>query len=528
MELPTTKNFSNEPSIDFSQKENQEALAKAVERVSRQFGKTYPLIIGGKRLLEGELIEVKNPANVNESLGKVHLAEEKHLESAVQAAERAFETWRFVPYPERAAKLLKAAELARKRKLELSVWVSKENGKSIREAVAEVAEGIDFMDYYARRMNEIGSTRPPGLFDVPGEKNRLEHIPLGAGAIIAPWNFPFAILAGMTTAALVTGNTVVMKPSTNTPIIAYHVYEILEQAGFPKGVMNHFPFRGAALGDALVQHPRIRFIAFTGSTAVGKEIYKKAAPFSEGQHWFKRTILETGGKNHVIVCTDADLQKAVEGVARSAFGYSGQKCSACAVAVVEEGIYEKFVPALVHYLKQWKLGEGSDPQYFTGPVINEEAVQKIMDYIQEGKKQGRLLAGGRRLEKVEGKAGYYIEPTVFTGLPGNSRILREEIFGPVLAIRKAKSLQEALRIANSTGYGLTGGVFTKDPKCKELAAQQFHVGNLYLNKATGGSTGAMVGRQPFGGFHLSGTDSKVGGPNYLYLFMQEKAIADMS
>lgn len=527
LDMPRTNTFQNEPYIDFTVPSARDQLAETVAGVSASLGKTSPLIINGERRFEGELETIRNPANTDEIIGKVHLAAPAHTGEAIHAAQAAFQSWRFVPYHQRSSLLLQAAQLARKRKLELSVLLSKENGKSIREAVADVAEGIDFLDYYARRMNEIGSGDTSGVISLPGERNQLLHLPLGAGSIIAPWNFPFAILIGMTAAAIVAGNTVILKPSTNTPVIAYKAVELLEEAGSPPGVVNFLPCRGSRMGDLLVEDPRIRFIAFTGSTAVGKSIYEKAARFVPGQTWFKRMILETGGKNHILVCDDARLDAAVSGVARAAFGYSGQKCSACAVVLVQEGIYERFVPALVAYSEKLKLGQGSDPDAYTGPVISADAAQKIIQYIKLGKKEGTLLLGGQHLGKVAGKAGYYIEPTIFADLPSSSRLHKEEIFGPVLAIRKIKNPEEAFEIAGQSGYGLTGGVFTQSDAIKARAIERFHVGNLYINKSSGGSTGAMVGRQPFGGFNLSGTDSKAGGPNYLYLFMQEKAIADM-
>ncbi len=525
MDLPMLSDFKNEPYIDFSLVENQEALRKAMEGVNKRLGKTYPLIINGKKLFEGETQTIKNPANTDEKIGNAHLATKEHAELAIKSAEHAFETWQDVPYYECAAKLLKAAQLARERKLELSIWLSKENGKSIREAVAEVAEGIDFMDYYARRMNEIGS-QPAQLVHVQGEKNKLLYIPLGIGVIIAPWNFPFAILAGMATAALVTGNTVVVKPSSVTPIMAYHVFEILEQAGFAPGVANYLPGASSEIGNYLVEHPKTRFISFTGSTAVGKDIYEKAARFATGQHWFKRMILETGGKNHVIVCEDADIDKAARGVMRSAFGYSGQKCSACSVALVDKKIYEPFIKKLKEETEKLKIGEGTDADNFTGPLASEEQMQKVQKYLEIAKKEGKIIIGGERLSEGKYAKGYFIKPTIVTNAREDAKIVREEIFGPVLVVDKINSFEEALARQRSSDYGLTGGLFTKDPKRKEMAMRKFHAGNFYINKETGASTGAYVGRQPFGGFNMSGTDSKAGGPNYLYLYLQEKSITE--
>ncbi|HLD60264.1 MAG TPA: L-glutamate gamma-semialdehyde dehydrogenase [Candidatus Bilamarchaeaceae archaeon] len=521
--VPTTS-FRNEDYVDFSKEENKELLRKTVEKVQKELGRTYPFIIGGKEFFEGELVESVNPANTKELIGRVHFATKEHADQALDAAYKAFETWSKTPAEKRAQTLFKAAEISQKRKLELSVWLVKECGKSIREAVADVAEGIDFMNYYAKRMIEIDNEKP--VFSVPGENNSLHHVPLGVGLTIAPWNFPFAILCGMTVGAVVAGNCNIVKPASTTPVIAYIVHKIYEEAGFPKGVMNYLPGKGSVVGDYLVEHPKIRYISFTGSSHVGKRIYEKMASFPAGQKWFKRCIVETGGKNHAIVCEDADINKAAEGCLRGAFGYSGQKCSATAVALVHEKIYDKFLSILKSKTEKLKIGEGTDPNNFTGPVIDPNAVQKIVEYLEQGKKDGQLVIGGQKMTKTYSD-GYFIQPTIFSNVGENSKLLKEEIFGPVLVVNRFFDFNDALKKVNSTGYGLTGGVFTSSEKNKELARRKFHVGNLYFNRTSGATTGAIVGRQPFGGFNMSGTDSKAGGRNYLYLFLQEKSVCDM-
>jgi 1-pyrroline-5-carboxylate dehydrogenase len=391
-------------------------------------------------------------------------------------------------------------------------------GKNWAEADADVGETIDFLEFYGREALRLNAATTP--IQYPGERNELLYIPLGVGAVIPPWNFPFAIMAGMTAAAVVTGNTVILKPSSDAPTIAAKFVEVLEEAGMPEGVVNFCPGSGAAFGNAIVEHPMTRFIAFTGSKAVGLEIHERAARTREGQIWIKRTILEMGGKDSILVCADADLDVAVEGVVASAFGFSGQKCSACSRAIVEAPLYDIFVERVQGRVAKLTVSDPVENSNM-GPVINEAALKSMLEYIEAGKKEGRLVAGGNAPANAEG--GYYLEPTVFADIPADGVLAQEEIFGPVLAIIKVGSFEEGLKVANNTEYGLTGSVYTADRVKLEVARREFHVGNLYFNRKC---TGAMVGAHPFGGFNMSGTDSKAGGPDYLYLFTQAKSVAE--
>jgi 1-pyrroline-5-carboxylate dehydrogenase len=360
---------------------------------------------------------------------------------------------------------------------------------------------------------------PPPLTPLPGEKNYLRYIPLGVGIVIPPWNFPLAILAGMTLASIVTGNTVVMKPSSDSPTIAYKFLEVLEEAGLPPGVANFLPCPGATVGDVLVGHPRTRYVAFTGSKEVGLRINELAAKTAPGQIWVKRVIAEMGGKDSIVVDSEADVEAAVEGVAASAFGYQGQKCSACSRAIVVDSVYETFLEKLQRRVAQITVGPAERPENYMGPVINAKAKKSILGYIEVGKKEGRVISGGG--EAASG--GHFIQPTVVADVPPTARLAQEEIFGPVLAVIRARNYDEALAIANNTEYGLTGAVYTKDRRKLDRAAEEFFVGNLYLNRKC---TGALVGAHPFGGFNMSGTDSKGGGHDYLLLFTQGKVISE--
>ncbi|MGB7188690.1 MAG: L-glutamate gamma-semialdehyde dehydrogenase, partial [Acidobacteriaceae bacterium] len=419
---------------------------------------------------------------------------------------------------DRASLLLNAAELIRQRKLEFCSWLVYETAKNWAEADADVGETIDFLEFYAREALRLARSAPP--IQLPGERDELLYIPLGVGAVISPWNFPFAIMAGMTAAAIVTGNTVVLKPSSDSPTIAARFVDVLEEAGMPGGVVNFCPGSGATFGNAVVAHPKTRFIAFTGSKEVGLDIHERAAKTQPGQIWIKRTILEMGGKDSIIVSADADLDQAVAGVVASAFGFSGQKCSACSRAIVEEPIYDIFVERVREAVAKLKVGDPAENANM-GPVINEGALKTICDYIEVGRTDGRLVAGGKVIETPE--KGYYLEPTVFADVAPGARISQEEIFGPVLAILKARDFEGALAIANNTEFGLTGAVYSGDRTKLDRARQDFHVGNLYFNRKC---TGAMVGAHPFGGFNMSGTDSKAGGPDYLLLFTQAKSVGE--
>jgi 1-pyrroline-5-carboxylate dehydrogenase len=510
--------FHNEPFIDFHDPQNVHAMQAALTRVGDMLGHEYELVIGSERSKTAEKIESLNPARPAQVVGIHQKAGLEHAERAMQAALEAFASWKYVAMEERAALLLQAAELIRKRKFEFCAWLTYEVGKNWVEADADVAETIDFLEFYAREaLRLVGATTP---IPYPGERNQLWYIPLGVCAVIPPWNFPFAIMAGMTAAAIVTGNTVILKPSSDSPTIAARFLDVLEEAGMPPGVVNFCPGSGSTFGNAIVEHPKTRLIAFTGSKEVGLDIHARAAQTKPGQIWIKRTILEMGGKDSIIVSTDCDLDAAVQGVVASAFGFNGQKCSACSRAIVEDPIYDVFVERVRERVQELQVGDPATNARM-GPVVNRSAMDTILSYIEIGKGEGRLLTGGHAVANTDG--GYYVEPTVIVDVSPKARIAQEEIFGPVLAVIRARDYDHALEIANNTEYGLTGAVYSKSTEKLEHARRAFHVGNLYLNRKC---TGAMVGAHPFGGFNMSGTDSKAGGPDYLLLFSQAKSIAE--
>jgi 1-pyrroline-5-carboxylate dehydrogenase len=509
--------FVNEPFTDFSKPENRKAMEDALRHVKSMFGREYPLVIAGQNLITTDKIKSTNPSNPKEVIGVFQKATVEMANQAVDGAAKAFEHWKKVPAEERVACAYRAADILRKRRFELDAWLCYEIGKTWPEADADIAELIDFCEYYGRE--ELRLAAPQKLTPQRGEKNYMKYIPLGVGVIIPPWNFAAAIMGGMTLAAIVTGNTAVVKPSSDSPTIAAIFVEILYESGVPRDVVSFFTGPGGTAGEALVNHLKTRFIAFTGSKEAGLRISEQAARKQPGQVWIKRTVLEMGGKDAIVVDEEADLDAAVEGVAVSAFGYQGQKCSACSRAIVSEKIYDKFLEKLVERVRKIKVGPIEDPQNYMGPVINEASMKTILGYIDAGKKEGRLVAGGNRAEGD----GYFIEPTVIADVDRKARIFQEEIFGPVLAVSKAKDFDDALAMANDTEFGLTGAVYSQNPAKIERAAEEFHVGNLYMNRKC---TGAMVGAHPFGGFNMSGTDSKSGGQDYLLLFLQAKTIAE--
>ena len=510
--------FRNEPFIDFSKHENAHAMREALTRVGDMLGHEYELVIGGERLRTSGKIESRDPARPAQIVGIHQKAGAEHAEKAMQAALSAFESWKYSSVEDRTSLLLQAADIIRTRKFEFCAWLTYEVGKNWAEADADVAETIDFLEFYAREALRLAQATTP--IPYPNERNELKYIPLGVGAVIPPWNFPFAIMAGMTAAAIVTGNTVILKPSSDSPTIAARFVDVLEEAGMPGGVVNFCPGSGATFGNAIVEHPKTRFIAFTGSKEVGLDIHERAAKTQPGQIWIKRTILEMGGKDSIVVSADADLDAAVEGVVASAFGFSGQKCSACSRAIIEAPLYDVFVERVRERVSQLTIGDPTTNQNM-GPVVNAAAMKSIQEYISIGKSEGRLIAGGNAVETAEG--GYFLEPTVIADIAPGARISQEEIFGPVLALIKARDYDDALDIANNTEFGLTGAVYTADAQKLDRARREYHVGNLYFNRKC---TGAMVGAHPFGGFNMSGTDSKAGGPDYLYLFTQAKSIAE--
>jgi 1-pyrroline-5-carboxylate dehydrogenase len=515
MQLPE---FRNEPLSDFKgNPEHFRRMKEAVEEVGKELGKEYDLVIGGERIKTREKLISYDPGEKDQVVGVISKGDAALADRAIRAAGEAFRSWSRTPVEARVKLLLQTGKILRERKYTYSAFLAYEVGKTWPEADADTAEAIDFCEFYSREMLRLGQPQP--LTPVPGEKNYLRYIPLGVGVVIPPWNFPLAILAGMTLASIVAGNTVVMKPSSDSPTIAYKFLEVLEEAGIPPGVVNYFPCPGGSVGDVLVEHPRTRYIAFTGSKEVGLRINERAAKVAPGQVWVKRVIAEMGGKDSIIVDSEADLGAAVEGVVASAFGYQGQKCSACSRAIVVEAVYDAFLEKLQRRVEQIKVGSGVDPASYMGPVINAKAKKTILEYIELGKKEGRLVTGG-----VEVPApGNYLPPTVIADVPPKARLAQEEIFGPVLAVIEARDFDEALEIANNTEYGLTGAVYSGNRQKLEKAAEDFFVGNLYFNRKC---TGALVGAHPFGGFNMSGTDSKAGGRDYLLLFTQAKVISE--
>jgi 1-pyrroline-5-carboxylate dehydrogenase len=517
LHVPTTP-FKNEPLTDFSQAENARHMKAALTKVRAELGREYDMVIGEKLIKTTEKIKTVNPAHPSEVVGVFQSAGREHVEPAIQSAMRVFETWKRVTVEQRASLLHTVAGILRERKFEFAAWMVFEVGKNWAEADADVAETIDFAEFYAREALRLAQARTP--IQLPGEGDRLMYIPLGVAAVIPPWNFPCAIMAGMTMAAIVTGNTVVLKPSHDSPAIAAKFFEVLQEAGMPDGVVNFCPGSGSSFGAGLVEHPLTRFIAFTGSKEVGLDINQRAAKPQPGQKWIKRTILEMGGKDSIIVADDANLDAAVEGVAQAAFGFQGQKCSACSRAIVDEQIYDVFLERLKDRVAKITVGDPTENKPM-GPVVSEKAMKSILNYIEIGKKEGRLIHGGGPAK--DAGDGYFIQPTVFADIAPTARIAQEEIFGPVLAVIKARNFEDALAIANNTEFGLTGAVYSTSRDKLERARTDFHVGNLYLNRKC---TGAMVGAHPFGGFNMSGTDSKAGGPDYLLLFTQAKSVAE--
>src|SRR6266567_68402 len=510
--------FRNEPGTDFSRSDIARQMRAALDRVRGQLGREYDLVIGGKRIRTAEKIHSLNPARPSQVVGIHQKAGKEHVEPAMAAALKAFESWSRTSRQERIDLLFRTADLLRERKFELMAWLVFEVSKNWAEADADIAETIDFCELYAREALHLSSVE--ALVQLPGEHDQLFYIPLGVGAVIPPWNFACAIMAGMTLASIVCGNTVILKPSSDSPTIAAKFVEVLEEAGMPEGVVNFCPGSGASFGDAIVAHPKTRYIAFTGSREVGLHINKVAADRAPGQIWIKRTVLEMGGKDAIVVDADADLDAAVEGVAAAAFGFQGQKCSACSRAIVDARIYDKFLERLKDRVERITIGDPASNANM-GAVINEGSMKSILNYIEIGKREGRLITGGEEATGVG--EGYFIQPTVIADIQPKSKLEQEEIFGPVLAVIKSRNFQHGLEIANDTEFGLTGAAYTGTREKIQLAKREFHVGNLYINRKC---TGAMVGAHPFGGFNMSGTDSKAGGPDYLYLFTQAKSVAE--
>jgi len=509
--------FSNEPIELFNTEPSRTAMDKALRDVQATFGVIHPLLINGEPIFTEERLVSTNPSNPSEIIGYSAKATVQHAEAALDAAWRAFESWKRWSQEDRSRLMLKAAAIMRRRKRELEAWLVYEIGKNFVEASAEVAEMIDFTEYYARQaLKHVGGQG--SLLHFAGEENESFYIPLGAGVTIAPWNFPMALMTGMTVGAIVVGNTVVCKPAEDTVVSLAKVFDIFVEAGLPSGVVNYLPGVGREIGTYLVSHPRTRFINFTGSLAVGAGINESAARLAKGQKWFKRVFLELGGKNAILVDETANLDEAANGVIQSAFGYSGQKCSACSRLIVVESVYDALIERVVAKCKELVVDQAkNNPSY--GPVCNEAQYRKVLSYMDIGRDEAKLLTGGKALST----SGYLIQPTVFGDVAPTARMAQEEIFGPVVGAIRVKDFKEGLNVVNNTVYGLTGAVYSNDRNRLLTARGEFHVGNLYFNRKC---TGAIAGIQPFGGFNLTGTDTKTGGPDYLLQFLQMKAVAE--
>jgi 1-pyrroline-5-carboxylate dehydrogenase len=515
MQIPK---FKNEAYLDWSKPENRQKQQKAIDVFASRLGKEYPNIIGGERVKAVGKFNSLNPSNPDQVIGTFQQGTSEDAVRALDAAAKAFESWKRVPAEKRANLLFKAAAIMRKRKFELNAIMMYEVGKSWPEADGDTAEAIDFCEFYGREMLRYDALKP--AIQLPGEKDEIMYLPLGVGVVVPPWNFPMAILTGMSVAAVVTGNTIVLKPSSDSPLIGYTFMEIMEEAGMPPGVINFVAGPGSAVGDTLVKHAKTRFVAFTGSKEVGIHIYQEAAKVQPGQIWLKRVIAEMGGKDAIIVDHETNLDEAAAGVVVSAFGFQGQKCSACSRVIVDAKIYDEFVELIRKRTETISVGPAYEMKNYMGPVVNKRSMESIKRYIETAVKEGGRIVTGGGPARIG--SGYFLQPTVIADVKPKDTIAQQEIFGPVLAVIKAKDFDDAMAIANNTEFGLTGAVYSNNKKKLEQAREEFFCGNLYINRKC---TGAMVGAHPFGGFNMSGTDSKAGGQDYLQLFVQAKSIA---
>ena len=508
--------FHNAALADCSEQSVRDSFVQALTEVKGQLGKTYALNINGQDVMTEDVIDSVNPAEPSQVVGKVCQAGTEEITQAMGAAQKAFKTWRHVPAPERAQYLTDAAKVLKRRIYEICAWQILEEGKQWRQAYNDVDEAIDFLNYYASEMLRLND--PQYLGHAPGEVNQYFYQPKGVAAVISPWNFPLAIACGMCSAAIVTGNCVIFKPSNLSPVMGHILVQAFQEAGLPDGVFNFTPGRGSVMGDFLVDHPAISLIAFTGSMEVGLRIIERAGKTSPEQINVKKIICEMGGKNAIIIDDDADLDAAVPAVLDSAFTFQGQKCSACSRLVVLDTVYDRFMERLVDAARSWKIGPAEDPGYQMGPVIDSSAQKTILDYIELAGQEGKILYQSDVPEQ-----GYYVPMTIAEGFTPDNRLAQEEVFGPVLAVMRARDFDQALAWANSTRFALTGAVFSRSPEHLNQARQEFSVGNLYLNR---GSTGALVERQPFGGFNMSGVGTKAGGPDYLLHFMDPRTVTE--
>ena len=509
--------YKNETYLDWSEERNILAMQTALTEVGSRLDRSYPAVIGGERVeTDGEIVSV-NPANPSQVVGRTASASEREADMALQTATSTFETWSRTSPEARARILLRASAIMKRRKFELLAWEVYEGGKPWNEADAQVAEAIDFLEYYAREMLRLKDGVE--IYAIPGEESLYTYQPMGVGVVIAPWNFPTAILTGMSSAAIVTGNTIVMKPSEFTPVVGAVVAEIFEEAGLPEGVLNFLPGYGSEVGDYLVQDARTRFISFTGSMGTGLRINELAAKQIERQRWVKRVIAEMGGKDAMVIDDSADLDSAAADIVKSAYGYSGQKCSAASRAILHEDIYDEVLGKVLERAGTLKIGVPQTPDVNVGPVISEPQFEKVASYVNVGKQEGERVLGD---DPGDPEKGYFVSPTIFE-VEREARVAQEEIFGPVLSVIRARDFDNALEIANDSPFGLTGGVYSKNRDHLERARREFKAGNVYFNR---GITGALVGVQPFGGFGMSGTDSKAGGPDYLPLHMLARTVVE--
>ena len=507
--------FRNEPFTDFSKPEVKTAFLDALARVEGEIGKDHPNVIDGERLRDGTRFETHDPSDPEIVIGRFPESAADVGRRAVEAADAAFPAWADTPWADRAHLLFEAADRLRRDKHYYSAWMVREVGKTWGEADGDTAEAIDFLEYYAREALRYGKPIPVVQTE---DRNELHYRPIGVGAIITPWNFPLAIPCGMVSAALVAGNTVVLKPAEQSATVGWKLFELLEGVGFPRGVVNFVTGHGSVVGAAMVAHPRTRFVSFTGSKEVGLRLAEQAGRTVPGQRWIKRLVAEMGGKDAIVVDASADLDAAAAGITSAAFGFQGQKCSACSRAIVVDEVYDQVLAQVVARTQALKVGDPARPDTQVGPLTGKDQFEKTLSYVEIGKTEGRIATGGHRV----GDTGYFVAPTIVADVAPDSRVAQEEIFGPVLAFVRAKDWKHALEIANGTEFGLTGAVYSKDVNHLAEAKRRFHVGNLYLNRKC---TGALVGAQPFGGYDMSGTCSKAGGPDYLGLFLQQKSIA---
>ncbi|MCC7139196.1 MAG: L-glutamate gamma-semialdehyde dehydrogenase [Planctomycetes bacterium] len=507
--------FKNEPFSDFKRPEQRQAFEEALERVDEELGADYPVVIDGERITREATFETHDPSDPEVVVGRFSKADADDGRRAVEAAHAAFPAWSETPWADRAHLLFEMADRMRKDKHYYSAWMVREVGKTWPEADGDTAEAIDFCEYYGREALRYGKGHPVVQTE---DHNEFFYVPLGVGVVIPPWNFPLAIPTGMATAALAAGNTVVLKPAELSATIGWKLFELLEAVGFPRGVVNFVPGSGRVAGQAMVEHPKTRFVSFTGSMEVGLRLAETCGKTMPGQRWIKRLVAEMGGKDGIVVDETADLDAAATAIVASAFGFQGQKCSACSRAIVVDAVYDALLAKVVERTKALKVGDAADPTVNVGPMTGAAQRDKTLEYCEIARQEGRIVAGGHAV----GDKGYFVAPTVVADIKPDARLAQEEVFGPVLSFLRAKDWSDALAIANDTLYGLTGAVFSKDPRRLAEAKRRFYVGNLYLNRKC---TGALVGAHPFGGYDMSGTCSKAGGPDYLGLFLQSKSVA---